>query len=185
MLSFCANLISGKHDYLQQQEEKAKADGRTKDAESIRDRINELPPQPLDKKRKLDTGDVVSETTDRVPEQPKSKKPKKDGGREQSAITKSSKKDKLGSINGTPAVKQVVVEEGSASEASDEGDTADHTAALLQGFESSSDEEGSETGDLDEDGVAEIPSIPADTKLLKKLKSASNDEEEPGVIYVG
>ena len=183
--------MPGKHDSLQKQPDKAKVAGRTNDAKAVQDRTDKLSSQPLDKKRKLDADDTVRAPVDQAREQPKSKKSKKSRDRTgvettaaKPTISKTSKKDKLGSINGTPAVKKVVEEE-IAWEPSDEDDTADHTAALLQGFESSSDEEGSDTGEGDGDAVSEVPSIPGDAHLAKKLKSASNDEDEPGVIYVG
>lgn len=62
-------------------------------------------------------------------------------------------------------------------------DGGDQSAALLQGFESTSDEEGSDIGGVE---MAEIPAPPANRKSMKKLQSASKaDDEGPGVIYVG
>lgn len=64
---------------------------------------------------------------------------------------------------------------------SEEDDIADQSAALLQGFESSDEDE-----DDDAAAVSEIPAIPTDKTLAKKLKAASKaDEEGAGVVYVG
>lgn len=55
----------------------------------------------------------------------------------------------------------------------------DQSAALLEGFDSSSDEEG------DEVAVAELPDIPKTKALSKRLAAASKDGGESGVVYVG
>ncbi|KAI9924000.1 hypothetical protein MW887_007458 [Aspergillus wentii] len=80
-------------------------------------------------------------------------------------------------------------EEASASEASaDEGDDAedDQTVALIKGFESSGDED--ESGDEGYDASKPVPKIPdskkTKRKLLKKQKN-SEEQEEPGTVYVG
>ncbi|KAJ9661861.1 nucleolar protein [Coniosporium apollinis] len=65
----------------------------------------------------------------------------------------------------------------------DDEDIDDQTAALLKGFESS-DEEGAPDGEAV--AVDEVPAIPTDKKLRKKLdKAAAEDGDGPGVIYVG
>lgn len=98
--------------------------------------------------------------------------------------SKELKKRKLGSMNGTPAVKHKT-EHVDDWELSEEDDIGDQSAALLQGFESSSDEEEGSDGD-EAEGLSEVPAIPANQELAKKLQAASATEDEaPGVIYVG
>lgn len=87
--------------------------------------------------------------------------------------------------NGVPlniAKEAADIEDEKLSVPDEEDDVGDQSAALLQGFESSSEEEDAE----DEEAIAEVPSIPTDEKLKKKLKSAAEtSNDEPGVIYVG
>jgi nucleolar protein 15 len=54
------------------------------------------------------------------------------------------------------------------------------TAALLEGFDSSGDEVVVEQQVIDQ-----IPSVPTNKALSKKLAKASVDTDEPGVVYVG
>lgn len=66
----------------------------------------------------------------------------------------------------------------------DDSELNDQTAALLKGFESS-DEEGPETEEFAQG--QEVPSIPNDKKVRKKLDKANKAKTDgkPGVIYVG
>lgn len=59
----------------------------------------------------------------------------------------------------------------------------DQTHALLKGFESDGDEE--ESGDEGFKSGLAIPQLPGKRGLAKKLKDASNNSDEPGVVYIG
>ncbi|KAI5285519.1 hypothetical protein KEM54_000511 [Ascosphaera aggregata] len=83
--------------------------------------------------------------------------------------------------------------EGS-SEARDEGENSesdgeqgfDQTAALIQGFESSDDEDIS--GDEGFKPYQQVPAIPDSKQVKRKLKNKKKElveQEEPGVVYVG
>lgn len=72
-------------------------------------------------------------------------------------------------------------EEPASDDSEDESDAEnDQTTALLKGFESDDDEEDGE----DEGNTADVPAIPDEKKLRKKLSKAKSDGG-PGVIYVG
>ncbi|KAK5162540.1 hypothetical protein LTR04_003471 [Oleoguttula sp. CCFEE 6159] len=69
------------------------------------------------------------------------------------------------------------------TEEDDDGPEDDQTAALLKGFESSSEEDISEGEGIILD---QIPTLPDDKTLRKKLAGvAKTGSEQPGVIYVG
>lgn len=89
-------------------------------------------------------------------------------------MAKKTKKDKEGEEE--PVAEDVADDE-------DNEDIDDQTAALLKGFESS-DEEDAPSGEAVV--VDEVPGIPTDKKLRKKLdKAAAEEGDAPGVIYVG
>lgn len=66
-----------------------------------------------------------------------------------------------------------------------ESEGEDQTAALLKGFESSGEEDGS--GDEGFKQGQDVPALPDAKKLNKKLKLANKQGEgqESGVVYVG
>lgn len=73
------------------------------------------------------------------------------------------------------------------SDAEEQGEEDDHTAALLTGFESSGDER-----DGDDQGFSEgqsVPTIPEQTKAKSKskavTKTSAGNSQGPGVVYVG
>ncbi|OJD11777.1 hypothetical protein AJ78_07522 [Emergomyces pasteurianus Ep9510] len=109
---------------------------------------------------------------------------KADSGKEASNSSKSSKKPK----DTRPPFQEMpnkIEEDANDGSEGEEGD--DQTAALIQGFESSGDEdisadEGFEPG-------TEVPAIPDAKQMKRKLrkikKKSGTETEEPGTVYVG
>ncbi|OAX82578.1 hypothetical protein ACJ72_03070 [Emergomyces africanus] len=107
-----------------------------------------------------------------------------DSGKATSNADKSSKKSK----DSRPAKHEIpnkIAEDGNEGSEGEEDD--DQTAALIQGFESSGDEdisgdEGFESGK----GVPAIPDAKQMKRKLRKMKKKNGTEaEEPGTVYVG
>jgi len=112
-------------------------------------------------------------------------------------ISKASAKKSNGAKSSAKKAKQVLpsdfddsadeeqVEED-VEESEGESDVDDQTQALLEGFESEDDNDKVEDAGLEEGQT--VPTVPklskADKKLLKK-KEAEDEEEKPGVVYVG
>ncbi len=70
------------------------------------------------------------------------------------------------------------------SQAESDVEEDDQTEALLKGFESSDENDAS--GDEGFEKGQEVPSLPANKKLQKKLKGAKDiQSDSPGIIYVG
>lgn len=99
---------------------------------------------------------------------------------------KKAKKSAEAKGDGVPLNTPVPAEEDAQEDVgieSEDQDADDQSAALLQGFESSSEEA---TDAEDEEGITEVPAVPMDKKLAKKLKAAPEaDNDGPGVLYVG
>lgn len=75
-------------------------------------------------------------------------------------------------------------EKGNSAEDDEvEAEEDDQTAALLRGFASSDEEDGSHDEGLDANTA--VPSLPDDQQLRKKLESAANHTQDAGVIYIG
>lgn len=127
-------------------------------------------------------GDIEKAVAPAVQE-PKSKKAKTvDGTTTEKDASAVKKKGKSKSMPVVPPVEEptAATEEDDVWADSEDDVIEDQSAALLQGF-GSSDEEEDET-----DAVAEVPAIPSDKALAKKLKAASKDDEGGvGVVYVG
>ncbi|KAK2803973.1 hypothetical protein FQN50_006779 [Emmonsiellopsis sp. PD_5] len=118
-------------------------------------------------------------------EKPSKKKPKK--GEEVSApVAATEKKSAKAGKKGKDAIeptKQVAKVTADVDESEDEDD---QTAALIQGFESSGDEDAS--GDEGFKPGSEIPAIPDSKQAkrkLRKMKKTGTEVEEPGTVYVG
>lgn len=84
-----------------------------------------------------------------------------------------------------PEVGDVEDEDVEDEDVEDEVD--DQTAALLKGFESSSDEEDAAEGEEGEGfPIDEVPTLPNEKSLRKTLDAASKDDSDgSGVVYVG
>ncbi|KAI9841715.1 MAG: hypothetical protein M1837_000448 [Sclerophora amabilis] len=98
--------------------------------------------------------------------------------------TKTSKKAKS---NGVSIIDTAVIQTEPEQEDlgnSSANDDADQTAALLKGFESSDEDDGS--GDEGFEKGRPVPALPQDKKLQRKLKGVSTGStQEPGAVYVG
>lgn len=114
-------------------------------------------------------------------QEPKTKRPRtKDPGASTSKLTTSKPNQKPSKPTREVSKQSLEVDAGDVWASSEDDELEDQSAALLEGFGSSSDEE-----DEEEKSVRDIPSIPADKQLVKKLESASSGSEEAGVVYVG
>ncbi|PGH08269.1 hypothetical protein AJ79_06055 [Helicocarpus griseus UAMH5409] len=156
--------------------------------------------EPKETKKKA-TASAAKKSTDKETEKP-SKKSKKEAevsapaapsakkatatkagsGKESSSAAKVGKKSKE-TAEPTKVAKQVEEDEDEGSGVEDEDD---QTAALIQGFESSGDEDIS--GDEGFEPGKEVPAIPDAKQMkrkLRKMKKTSTETEEPGVVYVG
>ncbi|KLJ10148.1 hypothetical protein EMPG_14461 [Blastomyces silverae] len=110
-----------------------------------------------------------------VPSAVKKAATKADSGKESLSTSKVSKKSK--------DVTELAEVENEGSEGEEDDD---QTAALIQGFESSGDEdvsgdEGFEPGK----GVPAIPDAKQMKRKLRKMKKNTTEPEEPGTVYVG
>ncbi|OJD26449.1 hypothetical protein ACJ73_02162, partial [Blastomyces percursus] len=118
-----------------------------------------------------------------VPSAAKNAATKADSGKESLSANKSGKKSKNVTEPSKEISRQNPDDENAGSEG--EGDD-DQTAALIQGFESSGDEdisgdEGFEPGK----GVPAIPDAKQMKRKLRKMKRNTTEAEEPGTVYVG
>ncbi|EQL28686.1 hypothetical protein BDFG_08599 [Blastomyces dermatitidis ATCC 26199] len=118
-----------------------------------------------------------------VPSAAKTTATKADSGKESLSASKSSKESKDVTEASKEISRQIAEDENEGSEG--EGDD-DQTTALIQGFESSGDEdisgdEGFEPGK----GVPAIPDAKQMKRKLRKMKKNTTEAEEPGTIYVG
>ncbi|EEH33329.1 rRNA processing protein gar2 [Paracoccidioides lutzii Pb01] len=102
------------------------------------------------------------------------------------STSKVSKKSKIDIKPSKEIHTQIADDENEGSAAEEDNDDDDQTAALIQGFESSGDEDVS--GDEGFAPGKKIPAIPDAKQLkrrLRKMKKTGTETQEPGTIYVG
>ncbi|PGH02120.1 nucleolar protein 15 [Blastomyces parvus] len=136
--------------------------------------------EKLSKKKSKKAAEVTEPS---VPSAAKKSATKADSGKESSSTSKSTKKSKDATEPSKEISRQIAEDESEGSEGEQDDD---QTAALIQGFESSGDEdisgdEGFEPGK----GVPAIPDAKQMKRKLRKMKKNTMEAEEPGTVYVG
>lgn len=137
--------------------------------------------KPSKKKSKKGAAEVPESST---PSAKNAAATKADSGKEASSTGKPSKKSKDAAAPSKEISKPIAEDEKKEGSEGEEEDD-DQTAALIQGFESSGDEDIS--GDEGFEPGKEVPAIPDAKQMKRKLRKMkkSGTAEEPGTVYVG
>lgn len=124
------------------------------------------------------TNKPSASVTKDLPAAPATTKKAKKNVSAKAAIPKAEEIAKVAAESEDEASEQELADEEEADVEED-----DQTAALLQGFESSEEEDASQDEGLDANTA--VPSLPDDQQLRKKLESAANQTQDAGVVYIG